>query len=457
MGAVKYKPWPYQERTQQFIVDHPSAAVFLDMGMGKTVSTLSAIVDLMDSAQVARVLIVSTVKVITDVWRQEAKKWTHTKHLRFSLVHGSPSARFAALKADSDVYLINYENLTWLAGLTGPDVPSFDMLVYDESSKMKHHTAQRFKSMKDFTTERVVLLTGTPAPAGYQGLWSQFYLLDKGARLLPYVTHFLDRYFKQVGRAQFSKWTIRHGSAKLIRRRISDITISMQAKDYLELPKLIVNDVWLDMAPKHRKLYDELEKELATEINGEEVTAFQVPTMMNKCRQFTSGAVYIDEGDSKWEPTTSMKMDALADIIDDAQGTPVLVGYEYKHELERLRKRFKVRSAKEKGVVKEWNAGRVPILAAHPASAGHGLNLQYGGHILVWLTMPWSLENCQQLVKRLHRQGQRRPVVVHRLLARGTVDSAVLATLRGHDRSQQGLLDSLRAHVRRAKGLTTRH
>lgn len=451
MRSSTFSPHAYQDRAKAFILDNPKCALWLDMGLGKTPVTLSALVELFDSARVRRCLVVSTVRVVQDVWRQEAAKWTHTKHLKFSLVHGNEGARFDALYAKADVYLTNYESIPWLCKVGA--FKRFDMVVFDESSKMKHHTSQRFKLLKEHcgAFERCVELTGTPASSGYLGLWSQFYLLDQGERLSEYITHYKDRWFQPVGRS-FFKWRIRDGAAKKIRRRISDITLSMQASDYLKMPKLIERNVWLDLPKKARVLYEELEEEMATEINNEEVTAFMAPAAMNKCRQFTSGAVYVDKGNKAWEECNRVKLDTLSDIVEDSQGTPVLVVYEYQHELDRLKKRFPGIQWIGKGGranIQDWNAGKIPILAAHPASAGHGLNLQQGGHILVALTLPWSLENWLQIVRRLYRQGQRFPVMVHRLLIRDSVDAAVLRTLRGNNRDQSALLRALRAHVAR--------
>lgn len=457
--SISYSPHGYQKTITRFILDHPKANVWADMGLGKTVSTLTAIVDLFDAAQLHGVLIVSTLRVIKEVWPQEIAKWNHTKHLTYSIIHGGEKKQVEALHTNAHIYLINYEGLPWLTRWkSAKNSWLWNMVVYDESSKMKNASVMRFKLWKQYVGDftRAYNLTGTPAPKGYLGLWSQNYLLDQGERLGSFITHFEDRHFVPVAKSRFQT-RIRHGSKKRIQRRISDITISLKAEDYINMPKLIVNDIKFEL-PK-RKKYDELHKELVTYVSRKTLSAMNKLARMNKCRQFTSGAVYHDvepEDEHKkksWTPIHTAKIDILEEIIGEAQEQPVLVVYEFKHELERIRQRWPKTpwiggGWKGPSPVPAWNRGEISLLAIHSMSAAHGLNLQGGGHIMVFLTLPVSLELYLQVIKRIHRQGQSHPVIVHRLLAARTTDVVDLRRLEGYYTSQSALLAALKGVTR---------
>ncbi len=461
---MKFVPHPYQSTALAHLKAHPSAALLLDMGLGKTVVALTAIADLIDGLDLGAVLVVAPLRVVQMTWPEEIAKWDHTRHLKVSRVLGVQKERERALTEPADIYLMNYENVIWLAewlSKNGSKRPApFDMIVWDESSKMKSWAARRFKMIKPYlpTFKRHAILTGTPSPKSYLDLWSQYYLLDQGARLGKFITHYRDRHFEQG----YDGWTytLRGGHSKQIERAISDITLCLKAKDYLKMPKLIKNRVEVALPPKTVKQYKELEREMFLKLDSGEIEAMNAAALSNQCRQFVGGAVYKEQlftPEGKpilprvWHTVHNAKIDALADIIEDAQGSPVLVAFEFKHELARLRARWArapmiVGGTSERDAAKAkaaWNSGTVPVMLVHPASVGHGLNLQAGGHILVWFTLTWSLELYEQTVARLYRQGQSQPVVVHSLVCRGTVDEAVAASIAGKAKGQAALISAL--------------
>lgn len=475
-----YKPHAYQEHGRRFMLTHPATAGFMDMGLGKTVTTLTAFNDLWTGLQVRAMLVLAPIRVVENVWPDEVEKWDHLRHLRVSIVRGSPVSRpitvrdrlldeqehrmskpsasaADALRPGFDVYLTNYENLPalclWMTKQT--ELP-FDMVVYDESTKMKSASARRFKLLKPHLSKfkRAVLLTGTPTPNSYLDLWSQIYLLDQGARLSDFVTHYKDRYFS-VNRYSFEV-KLKPGADVAIRKRIADISLCLRSEDYLTLPPVVENTIKLDMPAKLRQRYDTFRQELAMTLDKISVEAFNAASLSNKCRQFTSGAVYetAPRPTGKWEALHDLKLDAVEDVIEEANGESVLVVYEFKHELERLRKRWPKAPWIGGGCkdadrsIREWNKGKHRVMLAHPASLGHGVNLQDGGRIMVWTSGSWSYELYAQMVKRLHRQGQRGKVFVHRLCMRSTVDDVVMATLDGKHKSQRELLVALRSHVK---------
>ena len=448
---MNFKPYPYQQKAIDHILSHPSSALFLDMGLGKTVCTLTAIKELIDDFEVAKVLIIATKRVALSTWTDEAAKWEHLHGLRLSRVLGTERERRAALQVDADIYVINRENVVWLTDFLGSDWP-FDMMVIDELSSFKSSSAKRFRALRRFRprVRRVVGLTGTPASNGYMDLWAEMYLIDKGERLGKTITGYRSQYFRpgrQNGYVVYD-WKLLPGADKVIQSRISDICLSMSAEDYLELPELLVNDVRVPLPEKAMKAYKKMERDKVLEILDSEVSAFQAATLMGKLLQMANGAVYDDNGDVT--ELHKAKLDALGELLESAQGQPVLCFYSYKHDKARIEKAFKEyepRSLESEKDIKDWNEGRIRLLLAHPASAGHGLNLQTGGHILVWFGLPWSLELYQQANARLHRQGQTQRVIVHRILAEGTADDIVREKLERKGLTQDELLEKLKGRI----------
>lgn len=448
---MNFKPYPYQQRAIDHILKYPASALFLDMGLGKTVCTLTAIKELLDCFEVSKVLIIATKRVALSTWTDEAAKWEHLHDLRLSRVLGTERERKAALGRDADIYVINRENVVWLTEYLGSDWP-FDMMVIDELSSFKSSSAKRFRALRRFRprVHRVVGLTGTPASNGYMDLWAEMYLLDQGERLGKTITGYRSTYFRpgrQNGYVVYD-WKLLPGADKVIQHKIGDICLSMSAEDYLELPELLVNDVRVPLPEKAMKAYKKMERDKVLEVLDQEISAFQAATLMGKLLQMANGAVYDDDGGVT--ELHKAKLDALGELLESAQGQPVLCFYSYKHDLERIRETFKSyepRTLDSEKDIRDWNEGRIRLLLAHPASAGHGLNLQAGGHILVWFGLPWSLELYQQANARLHRQGQTERVIVHRILAEGTADDIVREKLERKGLTQDELLEKLKGRL----------
>lgn len=446
---MKYVPHAYQADAIRFLLRTPRAALFLDMGLGKTSIALSAIRTLIAAGDIQRVLVIAPKRVADTTWTDEAVKWSHTAGLVFVRVLGSAAERIAALATPGHVFLINRENVKWLVELCGKNWP-FDMVVIDESSSFKDHGSQRFKALRKVCRKppRMVLLTGTPTPNNYLELWPQFYLLDQGTRLGPTFGGYRDAYFSpdRRSRDRIYSWKIDAGARAIIENKIADITLSLRAEDYLTLPSRVDNVIPIRLSPAARKAYDLFERDSVLEIVGHGViTAANAAVLANKLAQASNGAVY-DESHAVHEIHTE-KLEALAEILDTAT-SPVLVAYLYRHDLARLQSRFpQAVEIGEPGAIERWNAGQIPVLLAHPASAGHGLNLQAGGSTVVWFGLTWSNELHLQFNARLHRQGQQRPVVVSYLVADGTVDQDILAALADKQTSQDVLLNALKRRV----------
>lgn len=443
-----FKPHKYQQIAIDKIFELPRCGLFLEMGLGKTVITLTALEKLMyDRFEVGRVLVIAPLRVAEDTWSRESEKWDHLKHLRISKILGTPQKRREALTADADIYVINRENVVWLCSELAGDWP-FDTVVIDELSSFKSPKAQRFKALRKYIVKakRVIGLTGTPAPNGLIDLWSQIYLIDGGERLGRTVTGYRDRYFlpdKRNGMTIFT-YKLKPDADRLIWDKLSDICISMRAEDWLTLPERIDNLVTVRLTDKQRKAYDEFEREQYIEFAEGEVTALSAAALTNKLLQFSNGAVY--KSDGGYIETGSGKLDALEDIITAAGGRPMLCFYSYKHDLDRIKARFDFAQTLDSAEqIERWNRGKIPLLLAHPASAGHGLNLQAGGSIIVWFGLTWSLELYQQANARLHRQGQQQKVIVHHLITEGTCDEKVYQSLQGKSCVQDDLLDALKA------------
>ena len=437
----------YQLKAINFIQREERCALLLDMGMGKTTSTLTAVTDLYDSLAVNKVLVIAPLRVARSVWAQEVEKWRHLEHLRVSRCLGTAKQRQAALMREADVYVINRENVVWLVELYGPDKWPFDCVIVDESSSFKNPSSKRFRALKKILprTNYMVLLTGTPSPNGLMDLWSQMYLVDFGQRLGRTVTGYRQRFFDQDFMGY--RYTPREGADDKIHDLIADKAISMNAEDYLELPDRIDIDVPLELPPSAMKTYKELEKTMLAEFEtGEEIEVMAAAALANKLLQCANGAAYHDEY-KNWVELHKEKLDALADIVEDNPSENILVAYNYKFDLERLLDRFPeaVVLDNEDSTIERWNNGEIKMLLAHPQSAGHGINLQRGGAMSVWFGLNWSLELYQQFNARLHRQGQSKPVRIIHLVAKGTIDERVLMVLKDKDASQAGLLKALKA------------
>ncbi|MBP2643830.1 MAG: chromatin-remodeling complex subunit snf22 complex subunit snf22 [Firmicutes bacterium] len=440
----------YQAYATKRIIEQEAVALFLGLGMGKSISTLTAIVDLKyDYFSVNKVLIIAPLRVANFTWAAEALKWAHTAFLKVGLVLGTADHRKTVLHSNSDIYVINRENVSWLVDLYRDKWP-FDMVVIDESSSFKSHQAKRFKDLKKVRPliKRIVLLTGTPAPNNLIDLWPQIYLLDRGQRLGKTITSFRERYFKpdkQNGHIVYS-WGMKDGAADAIYSKINDICVSMKTKDYLDLPERIDNMIKVPLSDECRKLYKQLEKDLLLPFESGDIVASSAGVLSNKLLQMANGAVYDENGEIKL--IHDGKIDALEDIIEAANGNPVLVFYWYKHDFARIKAKFpEARTLETTGDIENWNAGKIHLLLAHPASAGHGLNLQAGGNIIVWFGLTWSLELYEQANARLDRQGQVKGVVVNHLIAEGTIDEEVYKALRNKAAGQNALIDAVKARI----------
>lgn len=445
---MQYKPHRYQEFAKEHIINHPVAALFLDMGLGKTVITLTAIKELMyERFEVNKVLVIAPLRVARDTWPAEIRKWNHLAGLTYAVAVGTQAERLAALRSKADIHIINRENVTWLVEESGLPF-DYDLVVIDELSSFKSYRAKRFKSLLSVrrTVKRIVGLTGTPSSNGLMDLWAQFRLLDLGERLGRYISRYRERYFlpdKRNAQVVFT-YKLKPGAEEQIYNAISDITISMKAEDYLDLPPCIHNVVKVALSEREREVYERFRKEMVISLGGEEIDAMNAAALSNKLLQMANGAVYDDRHTG--HQIHDRKLDALEDLIEAANGRPVMVCYWFRHDLERIRRRFPaVRELKTAQDIEDWNAGKIPVALVHPASAGHGLNLQYGGCTLVWFGLTWSLELYQQTNKRLHRQGQRDTVVIHHIVADGTIDELVLAALHRKDKTQAALIAAVKA------------
>ncbi|AYK64699.1 DEAD/DEAH box helicase [Bacillus subtilis subsp. subtilis] len=447
---MKFKPHQYQEHAIKHIIDTHAAGLFLDMGMGKTVSTLTAVSDLLyDYFDVSNVLVIAPLRVAEDTWSRESEKWDHTSYLKVSKVLGPESSRIMALDMKADIYVINRENVEWLVNFYGKKWP-FDMVVIDELSSFKSSKAKRFRALKKVRPfiKRIVGLTGTPAPNSLIDLWPQMYLLDQGERLGKTVTSYREKYFQpdQRNRTVIYSWKLKEGAEKAIHEKVSDICISMQARDWLQLPERIDNIVKVRMTDKVKAKYKQLEKDLLLPFLDGDVVADTAAVLSNKLLQLANGAVYDENGEI--QKLHDEKLNALEDIVDAANGKPILVFYSYKHDLERIQQKFKkAKTLDSSREIADWNNGKIEMLLAHPASTGHGLNLQDGGHVIVWFGMTWSLELYQQANARLDRQGQKHSVIVNHLVTEGTVDEDVMRALEGKAVGQNALMEAVKARL----------
>ena len=463
---MKYRPHPYQEYATKRILEQASVGLLLDMGLGKSVITLTAIDQLIyDYLCVNRVLVIAPKKVAEATWQAEARKWDHLQRLTLATALGTAEARMEAVEAGADITIINRENVVWLVETLGGAWP-FDMVVVDESSSFKSPSAKRFKALKKMLPRirSVVILTGTPAPNGLEDLWSQIYLLDRGERLGRYVTHYRERYFDH--NPWRHEYVPKPGAFEAVQKRISDICVSMKAEDWLQLPELVIHDVPVKLGPEAARKYREMEKTMVMEIGeatssalrapspegkGIEISATTAAALTGKLLQLCGGAVYDENGEA--HRVHDAKLEALGELIE-ALNEPALLFYGYRHELPGIEKVLAGKRWRRLDTAEDaeaWNRGELDVLLAHPASCAYGLNLQEGGRHVIWYTLTWSLELYQQANARLHRQGQRTSVIVHRLLVQGGVDQDVAKALEGKDETQAALVEALKARIGRWK------
>lgn len=447
---MRFIPHAYQQYAIQHIETHKEAALFLDMGLGKTVIALSAIWDLaFDFFEVSKVLVVAPLRVARDTWPAEIEKWEHLKYMTYSVVVGTEEERRQALLKKALVYIINRENVDWLVSKSG--VPfRFDMVVIDELSSFKSHTSKRFKSLLKVRPriKRIVGLTGTPSGNGLMDLWAEFRLLDMGKRLGRYISHYREAFFEPDKRNQMMVFSYkpRPGAAKEIYQLIGDMTISMKSLDFLPMPKLIMNEVHVKLSPAERKVYDELRKKMALSIEGKEIDAANAAALSGKLLQMANGAVYDD--DHKPIRIHDRKLDALEDLVEAANGKPILIAYWFKHDLARMKERLSIREIRSSKDITDWNEGKISVAAIHPASAGHGLNLQAGGSVLIWFGLTWSLELYQQTNARLWRQGQKHTVIIEHIVTEGTIDEQVMRALQSKNKTQEALIAAVKANLK---------
>lgn len=455
---MKFQPHRYQEYAIQRILDTPAVGLFLEMGLGKTVITLTALNELLyDLFDAVKVLIIAPLRVAEDTWSREVQKWDHLKHLTVSKILGGRKQRIQALKAEADLYIINRENVEWLVSVTGSKWP-FDTVVIDELSSFKSPSAKRFRALRRVRPmiNRIIGLTGTPTPNGLMDLWSQIYLLDQGERLGKTITGFRDRYFIAGARSGHIvyDWKAKKESKEAIYEKISDICVSMKSEDWLEMPERIDRVIPVKLSEDARAKYRKLERDLLLPMVDADIVANTAAVLSNKLLQLANGACYDENRGVQY--IHNAKLDALEDILEAANGHPVLLFYTYRHDLERIQRRFKQCRVLRKGAdgnkdIADWNAGKIELLAVHPASAGHGLNLQDGGNVIVWFGLTWSLELYQQANARLHRQGQKRNVIIHHLVAEGTIDEDVMDALQAKAAGQEALMAAVKARIEKYK------
>lgn len=461
---MNYSPHEYQRYAIDFVEGHKESALLLDLGLGKSSIALTAINDLLfDYFLVHKVLVIAPIRVCTNTWTSEIKKWNHLKNLKYSLCVGGERTRKRALYAEADIYIINRENVEWLINKSGVKF-SFDMIVIDELSSFKNGKSKRFQALLKVRplVKRIVGLTGTPSSNGLMDLWAEYRLLDLGKRLGRFITHYRETYFIPDKRNQEIVFSYKPklGAEEEIYRRIEDITISMKAIDHLPMPKLIINDYKVELDGKERKQYESLANNLVLELGDEDITVANAGVLSNKLIQMASGSLYCDESHSFVE-IHDKKLDALEDLIEGANGEPLLVAYWFRSDLERIMKRLnKIKDKTDvsfevldkSDAIEKWNKGEISVGLIHPQSAGHGLNLQEGGHQLVWYSLTWSLELYQQTIGRLYRQGQKsKSVVVTRIVAKDTIDEDVIRALDKKERTQDALIEAVKAHVKGGK------
>ena len=446
---MQYNPHEYQTYATNFILEHPVAAVLLEMGLGKSVITLTAIYELMlNRFEIQKTLVIAPLRVARDTWPAEIEKWEHLKGLAYSVAIGTEAERISALKRPAHLYLINRENVDWL--ITKSNLPfDYDMVVIDELSSFKSYAAKRFKSLLKVRprVKRMVGLTGTPSGNGLMDLWAEFRVLDMGQRLGRYITHYRNNFFVPDKRNQqmIFSYKPKPGAEDAIYKLISDITISMKSADFLKMPECVINEVPVVLSEKEWSVYHDLREDMVVDLKDKEIDAVNAAALSGKLLQMANGAVYNEE--KEVIHIHDRKLDALEDLIEGANGKPVLVAYWFNHDLQRIKKRFSVREIKTSQDIKDWNNGEIPVAVIHPAGAGHGLNIQFGGSTIIWFGLTWSLELYQQTNARLWRQGQNNTVIIHHIIAKDTIDEDVMAALSKKGKIQSALIDSVKARI----------
>jgi Superfamily II DNA/RNA helicases, SNF2 family len=450
---MKYNPHKYQSYATDFIINNPIAAVLLEMGLGKSVITLTAMKKLFETNTVCKVLVIAPLRVARDTWPQEIKKWDHLKGMKYAVAVGTETERKAAILRNEPVTIINRENVDWLINKSGLPF-DFDMVVIDELSSFKSYGAKRFKALLKVRPfiKRIVGLTGTPSSNGLMDLWAEFRILDFGKRLGRYITRYRLSYFepdKRNAQMVFSYKPLPRAE-DAIYDKISDITISMKSVDYLDMPECVINEVPVFMSPSEQSVYDDFREDMVVKLKNEEIDAANAAVLSGKLLQMANGAVYDEMGEAQL--IHDRKLDMLEDLIEGANGKPVLVAYWFKHDLVRIEQRLKtlkIPYAKldTSDSIERWNKGEVPVMLCHPASSGHGLNLQAGGSTLIWFGLTWSLELYQQTNARLWRQGQKETVVIHHIICGGTIDEDVMDALKRKEKTQSALIDAVKANL----------
>lgn len=446
---MTFKPHAYQKYAINYIETHPVSALLLDMGLGKTVITLTAIKNLMfDSFEISKVLVVAPLRVARDTWPDEIEKWSHLSDLTYSVIVGTKKERERALLEQSDIYIVNRENVCWLVD-NCQFLKRFDMVVIDELSSFKSYQSKRFRAMIKIRPyiKRIVGLTGTPSSNGLMDLWAQFRLLDQGQRLGRFISHYRQQYFdpdKRNGMVIYSYKPKPEAKEKIF-DVISDIAVSMSAEDYLDMPEYLSNEIKVKLEEKEKILYQNLKKDMVVSIQDRDIDAINAASLSNKLLQMANGCVY-DE-DKVPVLIHNQKLDRLEEVIEASNGKPILIVYWFQHDKERIQQRFNSKLLQSREDFNHWNEGKIPLALIHPASAGHGLNLQSGGSTLVWFSLMWSLELYQQTNARLYRQGQTQPVIVHHLICEDTIDEEVMRALKQKVKSQSTLLEAVKAEL----------
>lgn len=451
ISLVRFLPHDYQKVAIDFALQNQSSGLFLDMGLGKTVITLTVIEELKNNyLEELKVLVIAPKRVAEDTWTTEYEKWDHLKNLKVVKVIGNSKQRKAALEKEADIYIITRDNIAWLVDFLSKDW-DFNTVIIDELSSFKNHQSKRFKALRKVRPfiNRIIGLTGTPAPNGYEDLWSQIYLLDRGERLGKTISEYRRKYFNTLYRHGYNEYELKEGAKEQIDGILKDLCISMKAKDYLKLKEPLYINRIAKLDEKEYKLYKDMERDAVLELGDEDITALSAAAVSNKLLQLSNGAVYTDE--RKVIEIHNKKLEVLEELIEEAKGEPVLVFYNFQHDKDRIIEKFKkdVRVLDTEKDIKDWNNKKIKILLAHPASAGHGLNLQEGGSIIIWFGLTWSLELYQQANARLNRQGQKETVRIYHIIAEKTIDERVLEVLKGKNTRQEELLRKLKAELKK--------
>lgn len=446
-----WKPHHYQERAMEFLVENAEAGLFLSPGLGKTSVTLGAFKALRAAGFVNKMLVIAPLRPCYSVWPREVKKWAQFNDLSVGVLHGPKKDKI--LQEDHDIYTINPEGLRWLFGKMRGTIP-FEMLVIDESSKFKAVNTQRFKTLKPHLPKfrRRYILTGSPAANSLLDLFGQIYVMDLGKTFGPYITHYRNRFFHQTGFGGYD-WALKPGADKEIYDHIAPRVLRMSAEDYLEMPPLIIEDIEIELPPKARAMYDQLENALRLDFKEGRVVAANAAVASMKCRQIANGGIYLDGAERSWQQIHDAKTEALSDLIEELEGQPALIAYSFHHDLDRLKKALGkdtphigggVSGKVSDAICERWNKGELRALIGHPQSMGHGLNLQEAGRAVIWYSLDWSLENYEQFIQRVYRQGQKERVFVYRIIAKNTVDEAVVKALTRKDKTQNALFNALK-------------